>query len=167
MLRVFRYGLFAMVATIVSGCATVELTDPSGPPASETSETMLDQKIDALLAEQREICMSPEYAALRNKNPCSNSDITFALLADRSKITNNERSQMIAAYTRMDKVYKEITSLYQAHASEAALKVAQARTWAYDQSMKNRLNLVNGGITWGQYLDRRMQISSEMMNRAQ
>lgn len=163
---VLRSGMMAMAVALITGCTSVSLnnTDPSS--ASGTPQAVLNQQIDKLLLEQRSVCMSAQYEAMRQKNPCSIADITFAQLADNSKITNTQRPQVIDAYTKMDKLYQEITALYQAFGTEQATKVVQARNWAYEQSLKNRLSLVNGQITWGQFLDQRKQINTEMMRRA-
>ncbi len=168
MARAFGSAAIVLAASLLTACASVDLNDPSASagPAS-TPEAVLNQKIDAALQEQRTICLEPKYAAMRSKSPCLNSEINFAQLADNTKITDAQRAQVIDAFTRMDRLYNEITAMYQAYGTEQSIRIAQARTWAFEQSLKNRLQLVNRNVTWGQYLDQRMKINSEMMRKAQ
>ena len=168
MARAFGSVVTVFALSLLTACTTVDLNDPSTTTASAGSpETVLNSKVDALLQEQRSICLEPKYAAMRSKSPCLNSEINFTQLADSSKITDAQRAQVVDAFTRMDKLYNEITTVYQAYGTEQTQRIAQARTWAFEQSLKNRLQLVNRNITWGQYLDQRMKINAEMMRRAQ
>lgn len=167
MARALRSVMLLLTIALVSACTTVDLNDPTAQAGQESPEAILNQKISALLQEQRKVCMDPKYAAVRSKSPCQSSNITFASLADNNKITATQRAQLIEASTQMDRYSHEITSLYRAFGTEPALRIADARDWAYKQSLQNRLNLANGKITWGQYLDQRMKIESEMMRRAQ
>lgn len=163
MVKVFMRSSAAIAALLISACTTVDLAEPGSSAASGTFE----QKLETLHQSQQTICMSAQYATLRQKNPCDSKDISFAQLADNARITATQRQEMVQAYTQLDAVYKEITMLYQGHGSEQATRIAKAREWAFEQSRDNRLNLVNGKISWGQYLNQRLKINAAMNQRAQ
>lgn len=163
-----KFGLLVTFITtsLMFGCTSIDVQGPDTTPSLNSPEAVLNSRIDQLLEQQRSICMDAAFAAMRQKSPCSNRDITFAQLADNSKITRSQRTQVIEAYTRMDPVYREITELYATYGTPEGEKVAQARDWAHEQSVASRLALVNGKITWGQFLEQRMKINAEMMKRA-
>jgi len=167
MARAIRSIVVMLSAALLTACTTVELSKSEPAQGQAMTEAVLNQKIDALLSQQRQICMDPKYADLRGKSPCQTSEITFKQLTDNAKITSGQRIQLIEASTQMDRINKEITALYAAFGTEQATRVAQARQWAYEQSITSRLNLVNQKITWGQYLDQRVKINTEMLRKAQ
>lgn len=152
-------------AVLLTACTTVDLKEP-GSTQAQSPDLVLSGKIDGLLEQQRAICMEARYAALRAKSPCKSSDINFTQMSDRSKITSEQRSQLVEATTRMDQINKEITSLYRAFNTSESLRIADARSWAHEQSLKNRLSLADGNLTWGQYLEQRTKIEAEMLRRA-
>lgn len=151
-------------ALALSACTVV---DPANTNGVETSENGLKEQLNQLNRSQYDICTSTKYAALQSFNPCSNKDISFAQLADNKKVTPAQRAQMIALYTELDPVYQQITALYKNQGSDDGRLIADARDWAFEQARENRLQLINGKVTWGQYLDRRVKINNTMSQRIQ
>ena len=155
---------FAFVLLLV-GCASQQID--LNQPVKQVSVSNLNDEIIKLHMKQKEECMKPEYEPLRLKAPCSAKDVTFAQLADTTKITDAQKSLFMKAAAVMDGYSKSITELYRQSGSSAGQKIADARDWAYGQSNNNRLELVERQITWGSYLKNRQSIEQEMIKRTQ
>ena len=150
---------------LLTGCAMNQ--SGSNLLSGQVSAGSVTDAIAKLNVQQKEECMKPEYAPLRLKAPCSTKDLTFAQLADTTKMTDVQKDLFMQATTVMDSYSRSITDLYRQTGTPPGLKIADARDWAYAQSTQNRLELVERKITWGNYLKQRQQIEQDMLKRAQ
>jgi hypothetical protein len=165
-----RAGIFQstviVVATIMlSACGTNPDLRPESSLAAEIDAA--NQKISALIKAQLSICMNQKFEKLRLISPCQTENITFAQLANNTKITNQERELFIQASTQLDAFSKQITQTYRNADIGSSNKIADSRTWAHTQTLENRLALINKKITWGEYLKQRMNIEARMLRQAQ
>lgn len=146
------------------GCGTA--SNPGSAVTNGDVANALNEKVAALAQAQLQACQAPEFESLRRLSPCKSDEITFAQLANSTKMSPRERALFIQASDRLDGFGKQITALYQASGIEAAQRIGSARAWAQAESTQNRLALVNQQVTWGEYLRQRMSIEAEMLRRA-
>lgn len=157
--------MWAVSVLLISGCASTQ--SDGSQLMGQISAGSIPDAIAKLSQRQKEECLKAEYEPLRVKAPCSAKDVTFAQLADTTKMTDAQKALFLKAASAMDSYSKSITDLYRQTGTPAGMKIADAREWAYSQSTNNRLELVDRKITWGTYLRNRQNIEQEMLKRAQ
>ena len=110
-------------------------------------------------AKTKSICDKPEYAAFFLKTTCNTKDITFAQLADATKITPEQKSILLKYRTEMDAAQKEQRDYMRKMSSSQ-----QDVQWVdYLDSMQPEVQNLNlkfykGELTWGDYNQRRKDI---------
>lgn len=149
---------------LLNACSTQTVNQ--GPIVENSAVQESNEKINRIVALQKEECMKSEYAAIRQKSPCSSKDITFAELTDATKMTNAQKVLFMKAIAVLDSYSKQITDIYRQLGTPEANKIADAREWSQAQAVTNRLELVEKKITWGVYLRSRQQQDAEMLRRA-
>jgi hypothetical protein len=108
------------------------------------------------------ICQKNDYKLYFLKSPCKAEDINFNFMADESKINNDEKIVIV-------KVFKEIDDIRNEQTNELR-KINEKSTNEFDDFYKskvrplqdkNRLDLYNGKITWGDFNRIRSEIYSK------
>ena len=116
------------------------------------------EKISALSAQITRLCTNPDYAAYFAKTFCTPNDLTLVVMSEKSRINTVEKNALNAWSQAYDKLADEInTTLRQAGPKEKLL-AEYLDTIAIPAAQKNRLQLYDGQITWGQYSLRRKEI---------
>jgi hypothetical protein len=121
-----------------------------------SGKARFDQNIEAIKAG----CNSPEFQLYYNKTSCSANDITLSQMTDKSKITTAEKSVLEAATINVDNLLKDNLNLSRQLGSQKDKAYADYVETVQNPSLeKNRLDLFDGKITWGDFNRRRKEIA--------
>jgi hypothetical protein len=150
--------LFVILLTVLlSACAvppggSILTPTPSDTPSPREIVTALTDKI-------KYFCLEPEYAAYFAKTFCTPSELSLAMMSDRTKITQAQRTAMNAWAQAYDKLVDELNEAL-ALTSPANKQMADYNKMiAFPAAQKNRMELYEGKITWGVYNRKRKEIS--------
>jgi hypothetical protein len=116
-------------------------------------------RLDQLRAEQKGMCSNPAFQPYYAKSPCSTNDLALSSMSDKSKITTAEKVALEAAASTFDKLNFEANNIIrQGNAADKAY-VRYVEQTLNPAGTKNRLDLFEGKITWGDYNKRRKEIN--------
>jgi hypothetical protein len=110
------------------------------------------------------ICAKPEYAALMVKTSCSSKDITFEQIADNTKITPEQKPIFIKNRTEIDAFMKEQQAYLHTLTDTGIIRWVNYLDSIQPEIDKYNLDLLNGVITWGEYNQRRKDLSARKMS---
>ena len=117
----------------------------------------------AIIARMGALCSKAEYAPYFSKTFCASPDASLALMTDKNKINNAERAALNAWSQEYDKLFIELNAISTKQGNENDKKIVRYReTVAQPAAQKNRLDLYDGKITWGDYNRRRKDINDAM-----
>ncbi len=150
-------ALAIFLVMLLSGCAlppgdSLLTPAPSNKPSPQDTVVELSNKIKSL-------CLEPEYAVYFAKTFCTPSELSLAMMSDRSKITQAQKNALNAWSQAYDKLANEMNEAL-ALTSAANKQMAEYNKMvAFPAAQKNRLDLYQGSITWAVYNRKRKDIS--------
>lgn len=163
---------FAFSSVHLSGCAPVS-TLPSEEELIAMAQNLpteedIKERFRAVGGVLREICTSDEYAPYFGKTPCLATDVTARQKADRSRITERQKTAMTAALAEIEELNRKTRELMIESQIEPYVSLAQHAQDVTDKLAKiNQDNLLAGRITWGEYNTQRESLALRVMqNRA-
>jgi len=125
---------------------------------TETGGTPYADALKAVSSEGQSLCEREEFQAYYRKSPCRAGEPTLEQLADRSKITADERkllTKVRAEVTELNKKYAAIHRQFNQQTGNALAENIEQGTKAGD---KIAFDLFEGRITWGEYNKRRRDV---------
>ena len=115
---------------------------------------------------QQKVCGNPEFAPYYTKTACVITDITFAQLADTSRISPEVKTIFIELRRALEAQQRESLEILR-KSSTAGAKRADLWIESFKApNDKNSLDLYNGAITWGEYNRRRQELYKEYATAA-
>jgi predicted aspartyl protease len=113
-------------------------------------------------SEMLAFCASEEVQPYFSKTPCKSEEISLEQIADKSRITNDEKVALSKVRTEGKKRVKELEDIYRQydpqHAPSIVARIEQSTT--EQDSLAE--NFYEGRITWGEYNKRRMEIGRKL-----
>lgn len=107
-------------------------------------------------------CTKTELKEYYAKSACTANEITFAQIADDTKITKEQKivlPKQRESVAETQKIYKELQIKYYGDLGRRRSDLLNKTQVVQDES--NNLDLFNGKITWGEYNKKRKAISAE------
>jgi hypothetical protein len=146
-----------LLVMMLSGCALPpgeSLLTPatSNKPTPQATVIEVSNKIKAL-------CLEPAYAAYFAKTFCTPSELSLAMMSDRTKINQAQKEALNAwsqAYDKLADEFNEVLPLTSAANKQMA---EYNKIVAFPAAQKNRLDLYQRNITWAVYNRKRKDIS--------
>ena len=147
-------ALALFLVMLLSGCAlplgeSLLTPAPSNNPTPQATVIELSNKIKAL-------CLEPVYAAYFAKTFCTPSELSLAMMSDRTKINSEALNAWAQAYDKLAEEFNEALPLTSAANKQMA---EYNKIVAFPAAQKNRLELYQGSITWAVYNRKRKEIS--------
>jgi hypothetical protein len=150
-------ALAILLVMLLSGCAlppgeSLLTPAPSNKPTPQDTVIELSNKIKSL-------CLEPAYAAYFAKTFCTPSELSLAMMSDRTKINQAQKDALNAwsqAYDKLAEEFNEVLPLTSAANKQMA---EYNKIVAFPAAQKNRLELYQGSITWAVYNRKRKDIS--------
>jgi hypothetical protein len=157
-----RYGGFSRSEIITNdnlfgacmnsrGWTLVDKTSASG-------STPYKDAYDTLMAEGQEMCAREDLRAHFRKSPCLPNEATLEQLADRSRISAEEKIALSKVRTDSAELNKKFAAVHRQHnprnGNALALSLENSRV-SFD---KIALDLYEGRITRGEYNKRRLEL---------
>lgn len=125
---------------------------PSNKPTPQDTVIELSNKIKAL-------CLEPAYAAYFAKTFCTPSELSLAMMSDRTKITQVQKVALNAWSQEYDKLIDEFNEALPLTSAANKQMADYNKIVAFPAAQKNRLELYQGNITWAVYNRKRKEIS--------
>lgn len=147
---------------------TLQQAQANAQDASQNSAELAQMKAgfreeEAQLAEKtKAVCSKPEYVVILANTTCSAKDITFAHIADSSKITQEQKTALPKYRTELDVLGKEHVEYTRTHGTIIDKQWADFLESVQPEIDKYNLDLYNGVITWGEYNQRRKDLTTKM-----
>ena len=157
--------LVILFTMLLSACAA----PPSGSilsPAQSDSPSPRDTVL-ALTDKIKYLCLEPVYAAYFAKTFCTPSELSLAMMSDRTKITQAQRTAMNAWAQAYDKLVDELNAALALTSSANKQMADYNKMIAFPAAQKNRMDLYEGKITWGVYNRKRKEISDGIAAESQ
>ena len=157
--------LVILLTTLLSACAVPPGGNSLSPTPSDSPSPR--ETISALTNKIKYLCIEPEYAVYFAKTFCTPSELSLAMMSDRSKITQAQKNALNAWAQAYDKLADELNEAL-ALTSPANKQMANYnKLIAFPAAQKNRLELFEGKITWGVYNRKRKEISDGIAAESQ
>jgi hypothetical protein len=130
-------------------------TIPQSQAQAASGKARYDQNTEQMKA----ACNSPDFQLYYNKTSCLANDVTLSQMTDKSKITTAEKLVLEAATTNVDNLIKDNLNLIRQFGSQKDKALADYVETVQNPNLeKNRLDLFDGKITWGDFNRRRKEI---------
>jgi len=157
--------LVILLTMLLSACAVppggnVQSPAPSDTPTPRETVTALTNKI-------KSFCLDPEYAAYFAKTFCTPSELSLAMMSDRTKITPAQKTALNAWAQAYDKAVDELNAALALTSPSNKQMAEYNKMIAFPAAQKNRLELFEGKITWGVYNRKRKEISDGIAAESQ
>lgn len=144
---------------------TLQTVNPSGQPNGATasgSPPPWKAQRDELDARGRANCANVAYASYYAQTACQTKDVSFAHLANQSKITAEQKAVFPDVRAAIDALTKENLEMDRKYGGERGARRATLYMSKYwPQVDQNNLDLYNGQISWGEYNKRRRDIAND------
>jgi hypothetical protein len=153
---------FALVCVMTAQAhATVTIgTDNSAQKNSEAK-----QEFDKWKKDVDVICSSPEYKIITDRTPCYVNQITTELLADRTKITPEQKQVFLSFKKAIDESKRELRKLQRRYGGSNGSKTADMEeSQLMPELDKNDMNLYEEKITWGEFLQQRRDLYNKFQD---
>jgi hypothetical protein len=149
---------------LLSGCALPPGESPLTPPPADrpTPQRIVIESSNKIKA----LCEKPEYAAYFAKTYCTPSQLSLAMLSDRSKINQAQKDALNAWSLEYDKLADELNEALLLTSAANKQMADYNKTIALPAAQKNRLELFQGNITWGVYNRKRKAIYEGIANES-
>ncbi|MEJ8825615.1 hypothetical protein WKW80_26910 [Variovorax humicola] len=122
-----------------------------GQPGSTPASNPIIDAQKAATADAEAVCKSPEFQPLLVKSACNAKDLTFAQLAETSKMDATER----APFEKYKQLNRERTAkiqqVYRQYGGPKGAQFAALMDQTLARNDKNSLELYTGKINWGEY----------------
>ena len=153
----FTRALAVLLVMVLSSCALPPgeglLTPaPSNKPTPQDTVIELSNKIKSL-------CLEPVYAAYFAKTFCTPSELSLAMMSDRTKINQAQKEALNVWAQAYDKLAEEFNEALPLTSAANKQMAEYNKIVAFPAAQKNRLELYQGNITWGVYNRKRKEIS--------
>lgn len=163
-----QYGGFASSNIITNGnlfgaCMNSRgwnLADKTSPEGS----TPYSEAIGAIVTEQKASCSREDLQAFYRKAPCTTGDTTLDQLADRSKISADEKPALSKWRAAQDEFNKRVESIHREYNLQRGNPIAQVIEKASMAGDALALELYNGKITWGEFNNRRRELFNRTLD---
>ena len=153
-------ALAILLVMLLSACAVPpggSILNPA--PAEEPSPL---EAVIALSKKIKSLCIEPEYATYFAKTFCTPSELSLAMMSDRTKITEAQKNALNAWDPAYDKLANEMNEALALTSAANKQMADYNKLVAFPAAQKNRLDLYQGNITWGVYNRKRKEISDGM-----
>jgi hypothetical protein len=149
---------------LLSACALPpgESPLPSPPSDRPTPQSIVIESSNKIKA----LCEQPEYAAYFAKTYCTPSQLSLAMLSDRSKINQAQKDALNAWSLAYDKLADEMNAALLLTSAANKQMAEYNKNIAFPAAQKNRLELYQGSITWGAYNRKRKAIYEGIANES-
>jgi hypothetical protein len=128
------------------------LSAPSNKPTPQDTVVELGNKIKSL-------CLEPAYAAYFSKTFCTPSELSLAMMSDKTKINQAQKDALNAWSQEYDKLADEFNEALPLTSAANKQMAEYNKIVAFPAAQKNRLDLYQGSITWAVYNRKRKEIS--------
>ena len=150
-------ALAILLILLLSACAL-----PPGEDfpnlAQATKPTPKDTVVE-LSKQIKALCKQPEYAPYFAKTFCTPSELSLAMMSDRSKINQTQKDALNAWSQTYDKLVDEFNEALLLTSAANKPMAEYNKIIALPAAQKNRLDLYQGRITWAVYNRKRKEIS--------
>lgn len=117
------------------------------------------QQVKTVEASLKALCDEQAYKSLYDKTSCGSREMTMQMLADKSKITKDQKKAMVAFIAADEQLSSKKNDLVQSYGSA---KEKTYMSFYYSSvrpvAMINRSELLEGNITWGQFNKEKLRI---------
>ena len=124
-------------------------------------QVQLNDPIKRSLEEHKQRCLELEYQEYYSQTGCFATDINIEHMVDTSKITSPQKAVMLKARGLADQTNKEQVQLFRKLGGVKGSQYGDLHDSFKVKDDRNHIDLYNGRITWGEYNQRRKEISSE------
>jgi hypothetical protein len=119
------------------------------------------KKIRELSSEMMTVCKKPEFMPYTSKSPCNGDEISLEHISDNSKIDETQKANMLALF----KILDDLDNKADTQRSYGSMFFKKYYEWKVTQLKpkidENRINLVLGKITFGEYNLKRKEFNNE------
>jgi hypothetical protein len=119
-------------------------------------------RLDQIVVEMKGLCSNPEFQPYYAKSPCSSNDFVLSSMSDKSKITNAEKVALEAWASKYDKLISDSNNILRQAGNADKAWVRYMEQTVIPAATKNRLDVYEGKITWGDYNKRRKEINDAL-----
>ena len=124
-------------------------------------ESKVSTEIRRLNIQSDEICVKPEYAEIIKNIPCRVREINLEHLSNSSRVVA-ENKQVYLQFFKEFEDNRALTNQTMRNGSMANKKMYEYRTTVSDAKVDdNRINLITGKITFGEYSKKRKELEGE------
>jgi hypothetical protein len=120
---------------------------------------------ETIQAKVAAMCSRDALREFYMKTPCRAQEISFQQIVDTTKITESQKSALLMQEKENMLIHMEWKKLHMQRGDQGLKTVALANNFLDPENEKNRLDLYNGKITWGEYNKRRRDIYAEFSER--
>jgi hypothetical protein len=158
--------LFVILFTmLLSACATPPSGNIQTPAQSDTPSPR--ETVSVLTNKIKYLCIEPEYAVYFAKTFCTPSELNLAMMSDRSRITQAQKTAFNAWAQAYDKLADELNEALALTSAANKQMADYNKMIAFPAAQKNRMALYEGKITWGVYNRKRKEIYDGMAAESQ
>ena len=148
-------GLFSACMNAAGWSLQNKDTLPQNQAQAASGKARFDQNIETMKA----ACISPEFQLYYSKTSCTANAVTMSQMSDKTKITAAEKPVLEAATIKIDTLTRDNNSIIRTAGSEKDKAFANYLETIYMPLLdKNRFNLYDGKITWGDFNRRRKEL---------
>jgi hypothetical protein len=119
----------------------------------------------AVFEEQRGFCSRSDLQVIWKKLPCKVTDTTPEQLADRSKISNDQNPAFGQWQQNLRDTNEKFAAIYLQYDTKNGQAVASAFQDSAADVLRLASELANGGITWGEFNKRRVELYKKAQER--
>jgi len=123
----------------------------------QSAVKVIDEKLKAL-------CEKSEYKPYFLKTSCSAKDINFEQLADSTKIISEQSTPLIKYRSEVDSLTKEKNDYLRQNGTDGDRRWISYLDSIQPDIEKYNLDLYKGIITWGEYNQRRKELTTKLMD---
>ena len=149
--------LVILLIMLLSACAAPPGGSNQSPAPSDTPSPR--ETVSVLTNKIKYFCLEPEYAAYFAKTFCTPSELSLAMMSDRSRITQAQKTAFNAWAQAYDKLADELNEALALTSAANKQMADYNKMIAFPAAQKNRMELYEGKITWGVYNRKRKEIS--------
>lgn len=150
-------ALAILLILLLSACAL-----PPGedfPNLAQANKPTPKDTVVELSKQIKALCKQPEYAPYFAKTFCTPSELSLAMMSDRSKINQTQKDALNAWSQTYDKLVDEFNEALLLTSAANKPMAEYNKIIALPAAQKNRLDLYQGRITWAVYNRKRKEIS--------
>lgn len=157
--------LVILLTMLLSACAVPPGDTAVSPAQSDTPSPR--ETVFALTNKIKYFCLEPEYAAYFAKTFCTPSELSLAMMSDRTKITQAQKTALNAWAQAYDKAVDELNAALALTSPSNKQMAEYNKLIAFPAAQKNRMELYEGKITWSVYNRKRKEISDAIAAESQ